>query len=48
MAHMSKHRWIKTLLTESANQIPMLPWERGAKRARRIAANLTEKASALA
>ena len=48
MSHTSKHRWIKTLLTEGANRIPMLPWERGAKRARRMAANQTEKASALA
>ncbi|PZX44657.1 hypothetical protein LY56_01907 [Roseinatronobacter thiooxidans] len=31
-----KHRWINAALSESALHMPVLPWERAAKRARRI------------
>lgn len=37
MSIKSKPRWINTLVLESATHIPALPWERAAKRARRIA-----------
>jgi hypothetical protein len=37
MANTSKHRWINTLILESATGVPALPWERAAKRARRSA-----------
>ncbi|MBB4207902.1 hypothetical protein LY39_01565 [Roseinatronobacter bogoriensis subsp. barguzinensis] len=48
MPHLSKYRWINTLVAESASEIPMLPWERGTKHARRMASRQTEKASVLA
>jgi len=36
MTPTQKHRWINTAIAEAAFQIPALPWERAAKRARRI------------
>lgn len=36
MTKTSQHRWITAIVTEAASGVPVLPWERAAKRARRM------------
>ncbi len=37
MEAQSKHRWITAMLMQAQSDMPALPWERAAKRARRAA-----------
>lgn len=36
MTKTSQHRWITSIVAEAAAGVPVLPWERAAKRARRM------------
>ena len=36
MTQQPKQRWIAAIVTESATALPLLPWERAAKRVRRL------------
>lgn len=45
MAAKNKLRWIKAALEESVHEIPVLPWQRAAKRSRRNQSSVHQMAA---